>query len=346
MSAGASSINPNVNSGSFQQGLTVASNTVSDAEGMRKISAFATALITAVGEILIEIPEGLTELATRLEDSSKVLSFFNFISHIKWWICEEKKSWQHTLSMISFTAQQALDAAKFLEKVKAIDLSAISATIGSIPVLGLVSGLLGGTASVFGAWHDGRKISELNEELRAKRDELDNVQGDIVDCASRCQRAVGSVQERCQWLQNYISKDEVEEISLTFKENANEKLKEFATKKLAHRVKKLEVEIANCELEKTKSKISLLSNIASVALDILTLIGICASVSALSITGWPMIVLGLVVAGIGVYEYLYDKNYEKQALPEKDPLLVFVENAITVNFKSKRRKRVHISMGT
>jgi hypothetical protein len=311
-------INPNVNSSSFSQVLTVANKTVSDADGMRKISGFATALITCIGEILIEVPAGLKDFATRLENSNKVLSFFNFVSHVKWWFCEERKSWQHTVSMISFTALQALEAAQFLEKFNAIDLSAIAANIGHIPVLGLVSSLLCGTACGFSAWHDGRKISELNTEIRAKRDELLLAKKKLEDFRKGSNAPA-------------IDREELIQISRIFQEKTKERLSEYATKKLEYRVSKIEVEIANYELEKSKSKISLVNNIANLALDILSIIGLCAGLGALSVTCWPMIALGLVVAGIGLYEFIYDKQHEKSALPEKDKLLISVETFIEVS---------------
>lgn len=323
----ASSINPNVNSSSFKQGLTIASKSVSDAEGMRKISQFATALISLVGEILIEVPTGLSEFAKRLEDSCKVLSFFNFLSHIKWWLCEERKSWQHTVSMASYTASQALDAAKFLEKIKAIDLSAISVTIGRIPVLGVISGGLSGIACGFGAWHDGKKIYDLNKEIVAKRDELNAAEKDLEACKAACQSSAKSKKELPHALRVYVLHEESEQIKRTFKENSNEKIKEFAVKKLEHRVKKLDVEISNHELEKNKATISLIGNIASVAFDILIIIGLCACIGALAVTGWPMLVLALVVAGIGLYEFLYDKQHEKKIVPVMDDTLVVAVEA-------------------
>lgn len=66
-------------------------------------------------------------------------------------------------------------------------------------------------------------------------------------------------------------------------------------------------------LEKTKAKISLVSDISTLALSILGLVGLCTSVTVLAMNSWLMIVLGLVVAGIGLYDVLYSKAHPAPA---------------------------------
>ena len=72
---------------------------------------------------------------------------------------------------------------------------------------------------------------------------------------------------------------------------------------------RLDEQITVLQIEKTKVKISIVSDISTIALCILGLVGVASGAAILAMNSWLMLVLGLVVAGIGVYDIAYGKAH-------------------------------------
>lgn len=317
-----------------KQGLTLCVESVREVSGIQTITALASAMIACVGKAFSEMPQGVTTFVQRLEDCSSVLSIFSFVSYLQWWTSEtpkEEQNWQYTASMVCSTAQQVMDIAYFLEGTKLLDLSKLAATIGRIPVLDTVYQTFSLGGSVFYTWHDGLKYSRLKEELLEKKAELKKVQEEFGECRNACNKGGREIEfkVRSKLLEEYITPAQQKVISRQFANNAERQLIKYTKQNLVHRILKLETEVSNKTLEITKNKISLINNITSVAYGILALVGILANVGFLSVVGWPMLTLALVSAGIGLYEYLYDKKNPEVAMPTPHSLVAFVDNLIT-----------------
>lgn len=307
-------VNSNPSTSSFQQGLVVGSKTVSEAEGMRYMTQFANATIDFTGALLSEMPVGLGEFNQKLQDSASVLSFFNILYHIRWWMYEKRKSWQHTASMVFFTAQQCIGCVQFLEKIKAI--GKIGAKIGHVPVFGTILSVCNVTGSVFGAWHDGRTIRQLSAKIQQDTKALVEAQANVVAC-----NVVGVTLLK-DGLVTQEEKEQVEKIS-----TSPDSLAKFAKEKWASRVTRLKVEVENSQLTKKKTWISIAGHVATFALGVLTLIGLLGGFAALSATGFPLLALALIVSGLCLYEYWYDKYHGAAEAPD-DSTLVKTVNAL------------------
>jgi hypothetical protein len=75
----------------------------------------------------------------------------------------------------------------------------------------------------------------------------------------------------------------------------------------------LRATLAATYVERTKAKISVLSDISTIAFCVLGLVGVASGVAILAMNSWLMLVLGLVVAGIGVYDIAYGKAHPAPA---------------------------------
>lgn len=239
-------------SSKFARGLLIFETTITD---ILHVSEFAIAAIDVVSSILVELPISAAEFANQLKSGVRILSIVNLVSLFKWWVCEERKSWQHTAYKATCTASEIFNAAFFLENIKVIELSKIAIKIGRVPVIGLAVGLLAGSGAVFSLWHHGKQIQMLNAEKDQK----------------------------------------------------------FSS--VSFLLPKEQAELANLELKKTKAQIALVSDIASLALTILSIVGLCTGVGILAMNSWLMLVLGLVVAGVGLYQVVHDKANSKIPVP-------------------------------
>lgn len=242
-------------SSKFARGLLIFETTITDTKGLLHVSEFAIAMMDAVSNILVELPISAAEFAKQLKAGVRILCIVNLVSLFKWWVCEERKSWQHTAYKVTCTANEIFNTVMFLENIKVLELSKIAINIGRVPVIGLAVGLLGGAGAVFSLWHYGKQIKALNAEKDRK-------------------------------------------ISLVNTLGAKE-----------------QADLVNLELRKSKAQIAIVSDIASLAFTILSLVGLCTGVGILAMNSWLMLVLGLVVAGVGLYHVMHDKANPEIPVP-------------------------------
>lgn len=292
---------------SAHRGVALCAETVSEVSGIQTLSTLASAVTACLEKAFSNMPVGMTTFVQRLEECSGVLSMFSFISTLQWWTNDEtpkeEKTWQYTASMICTTVQQMMDVTYVLDEFKVIDLSKVVATVGRIPVLSLVYQTLSLGSTVFSVWNDGVRRAELREEFYKK-----------------CLALTKAKDEN-----GTTSNKEKQIIEKLFLENAESQVHEYAKQSLQHRVRVLEVEVSNKSVELTKNKLSIVSNVISIAYGVFALAGILANVAVLSVAGWPMLVLALVSAGVGLHEYLYDKKNPEVAFPEAPVLVTSVD---------------------
>lgn len=317
---------------SFKQSVLISAELASEVQGVDTISGCAVAIIDFIGALFGELSIELGEFYQKLQNCSSISSFFSFFYYIKWWGCPDKsESWQYTASMVCSTAQQCLSMGDFLESVSAISLSKISANIGRIPVLGLVSSVLSLSGSCFSFWHDALQERKLKAECQEIEQELEKAREECRECHQECAQITSSIGFGNCYLriQKFVSKVEKEQLRKIFPTDAEgeDKLKIYAQKSLASRVTRLEVELKNSTLDRKKNWISLANDVSSIVLGILVLVGLCAGIASLY-TGLPIITLGLIAAGMGLYEYLYDKWNLATEAPEVPCLVAAVQQLV------------------
>jgi hypothetical protein len=267
---------------------------VSDLGGVRKILKFAIVAIDFFGKLETEIPFQLKELHRNFKECSSTLSFFATLGLVQMWVAEKRSRWQSTAALVNFTALQAINSAKFLEKLELINLSSLSKTIGNIPVLNLAMSLFGLGGSIFTLWDNVREFRDLQDY------KLDADQQKRTWSQKRQDIASMQVDGVAKKIDEYFN-SEVSQQLLSVNLTEQEKMT-YLEKRIDYEVTKYNAKVEDTESKLQKLRGGLVMSVVSLAISILGLAGQCLGIAALSATGLPMLTVAFLMAGYGVYQ--------------------------------------------
>lgn len=321
--------------------LEVCEDAVSSPDGLAYVLAFISSGLD-VAKKKVDDSHPAAKISEKISVASEVLSFVGFISYLTWLVSKEKdqdrRSWQYTAYMATLAATEAYGVVQFLHGVNAVNIMAaeeatlgslfqVSGSAGRIPVAGTIVNSINLIGNLFSAWYHGRKISRLNGEIEKTRDAL-RVARDTLDRYSAACVEKGEViglDARYDLVSDWVSKEEKEHVRQIHPVRTEEYLHKYARQKLEHKANTLTVELENHKLDKRKAMLGLVNDIVSIALGILLIVGLFASVAALAATAWPMIVLGVLASTFGLYIFWYDRRNLKAELPEKPEFVQAIE---------------------
>lgn len=262
--------------------------------GVKKLMKFAVVTIDFMGKI--QVPVQLKEIQRSFKECSSTLSFFATVGIVKSWMVDKKTRWQETAALINFTGLQAISSAMFLDKVKIINLSFITMTIGKTPVLSFAMTTLGFGDSIFSLWDTIRESREMRanstnclretEDWSQKRNAIKELPDDP-----------GKVRQK---IQDYFGPEVVESV---INLNVPDK-KEYLEKRLNYEVTKWETNAATSKSKLDKVYSGLVMSIVTLAISILGLAGEFYGIAVLAATSLPMMTVALVMAGFAVFQML------------------------------------------
>ncbi len=286
-------------------------NKIVDADGMFKLTRLTVRIMEFTEAAFKGISTAAQNAFSHLNTCANLLESFEIFGRFQDWFewCAEKTNrWQKTVALVFLTAAQTLGFVSFIATVKSIDLRKILGSIGSIPVIGIIWETL--TLFGFGitAWEEGLKLRTINSKLQSlnvKKQLLECVQNDKLDDTKKAEltrKYQVSLETR------FSKKDEI----------LTKKMGDFAvyiTEKISTQEKCAELKQA---VIKRIQKVDIKANksifmIAFASLKMLgaslAFAGMFTGAAILSATSLPMIGLSLVIAGLGMFRFVYSSYH-------------------------------------
>lgn len=279
---------------------------LSDVGDTKKLLKFAIVTIDFVGKMPLELPPQFKELHHNFKECSSTLSFLGTVGVVKMWMEDKKTRWQGTVALINLTALQAISSAFFLEKLKLINLSYITMTIGTTPVLSFAMTYFGLGGSIFSLWDNIREYQETNASKVSCREEWgtwSDRKGQFVKIQDN---------EVDNKIREYFGSKVLD--LLSSKHLSEQDRKVYLEKRLDYEVTKWNTVVAGTSAKLDKLLSGLVMNIVMLAISILGLAGQYYGIAALAATGVPMLTVALVMAGFGVYQMLQSNMKVSQAI--------------------------------
>lgn len=286
-----------------QHTLGVYGDAVADVEVLEKVGRVASGVVSAINHNATSVPGPLGEV---LGGSIEMVNILDFINRIRWFVSATAKCWQETASMVCLTVLQFMESLQFLERVKALSLSRITANIGRIPVLGIALNVVNFGYRGFDAWTVLKDLSSNRDQLQACRETI-----------AQSTRKLDEVSRSDDQLANQLINEHVQGITFTTPADS----KAYLSVKYQSEVTKYTQELNHVKLERKMLWTSLVDDISNIALGILALAGVCG-VAFLAVTSLPMIILGTVVAAIGLSKYLYQRSCKQVMAQNPVPLSI------------------------
>lgn len=293
---------------SFTTVFVALGKSVSEVRGVKTLFKFANVTVDLMGKLDSEFPAPLKEISRNFKECSSTLSFMGTVGLVKTWVNDKRTRWQSTVTLINITALQLISASMYLEKVKLIDLSYFSMTIGNTPILSLAMSGFGFGVSVFGLWDSLCERQEVKTEYsiceghqkqwKERQDQFKQLKDHEIDAK----------------IQEYFG----EGLQAPLKDYTDKDKKEYLEKRLDFEVIKSETLLNENQATQKKLQSSLIMSIIGLALTILGYIGQYAGVAILASTSLPMLMISFILSGIGVIQLL--KSHMRTASSEISPL--------------------------
>lgn len=324
-----------------------------DSEQPRRVFDFIGSGIDVAGT-MTAIPSGLQLARDALGFSHNIFQGLNALSLIKDWYewinGGEERTWQKTASMAAITVLEALGVAKLLLRCNIDGLASIANTIGNIPVLGQGLGILQVIAYGGSLISHTQNYSKINLDIAEKSEEIQKIKvqlNKIKGLESNFEE-FGEIKAKSflnfqaynpdEQLQEAIESDRSfsgEKRRTDVLVRGEDKLKYLETK-YVYEIKLRDNENACSEIKLMKLRVSMISDINLFVMGILTTIGL-SGVSALSVVGTPLIVLGLIFASFSLYKYYHNNMCDEEQKKYAPPPLPYILKAVEKAFNAGHR---------
>lgn len=307
-----------------QKNAVAFGETLISPEGLNKTAKLGSVTISFVGKILGTIADGWNNFNGVLRSGVEFLDFVDIISRITEWVKGEVKGGWKIASRIFLTAYRVLSVVSFLEKLKLFDLGPTVERLSRIPVIGLlvniplnVIGLISFSLSTvhnsIEVHKDNAKLILATNKLAALQlkqqlisDPAQQLEDKYVDSILKI-RAAKVTLGKLPSVDN--SEDAIAQIRQQWQSRTTGNVDNA---KLTKDIKKADLRISVAKTERGRTLLGLINDVLKVAVISLSLVGLAVG-GILASTSIPMLVLGLVVAGVGFYKVFHDK-YAKMSI--------------------------------
>ncbi len=159
----------------IHRGFTALSDIADGADLTAKATKFVRAVILAAACCFQAISQTWTSFADKLSGFHEIIDFIMIPVAIKdiFDLASGKvKGWAKQVSTACLVAFRILTSMSFLHGLKFINLSSLMTTIGSIPVLNLLTSAFGILACAFDVVHNGRELYNRDNRIEASKKEV------------------------------------------------------------------------------------------------------------------------------------------------------------------------------
>lgn len=320
----------------FKDTVNVGFKTMLEGETVNKTAKLATVSIK-LKDAIKPASEGWQNLYVALKGCIAWLDVIEIINRIREWVVGEVKGFWKVLSRICLTIAQTINVMNFLDMVKLINFKGMLESMSRVPVLGdiiaLPGALLGLGAYLFSMIHNSVKVRRDSAETSknvAKREacevklralaimehspeswdtesvKLEHAYIDARKIIEAAKAKKGETVTSASSLANKI-KNKWDAFITAAEEGDKAKIRAYNQALIQrHSVKEY-----NANLDKSKSRLSIIRDVSKVLLYSLGLLGLAVG-GLLAVTSIPMLALAAVSAAIGVFKVFYDKRRPKE----------------------------------
>lgn len=122
----------------IRKGARITAKIAGDAGAASRVTKLTAAIIDFIGNLFIKVSTGLANFRLAIGTFADVVDIFATLRQVNSLIQGKLQTLAEKISVVFLTVFRALFIVKFLEKIKAINLTSFMNTLGRIPVLGLI----------------------------------------------------------------------------------------------------------------------------------------------------------------------------------------------------------------